>query len=199
MHFIQGIWYHKLYTMHFTLWMSNYAFNTMRFTQWISHYESYTTNLTHWISHHANYTISFTLCTSNNVLDFIKVNLYIYHYGRWFFSQNIFNCVFGGGICCIGSGSGVVFFFLSTNATTATSTTTTKTNDIPIHNNCIPSEKLKSQEYLDEINMWIMKQKFPINQKKTKTIILNFTYNYQFATRLSLNQENIEVWQKQSC
>ena len=38
-----------------------------------------------------------------------------------------------------------------------------------------------------------MKQKMLINQKKTKTMIFNFTDNYQFTTRLSLNQENIEV------
>ena len=66
-------------------------------------------------------------------------------------------------------------------------------NDIPIHNNFIPSEKLKSQEYLNEINSWTMKQKMLINQKKTKTMIFNFTDNYQFTTRLSLNKENIEV------
>ena len=32
-----------------------------------------------------------------------------------------------------------------------------------------------------------------INQKKTKTMIFNFTDNYQFTTRLTLNNENIEV------
>ena len=41
-------------------------------------------------------------------------------------------------------------------------------NDIPIHNNFIPPEKLKSQEYLDEINKWTVKQKMLINQKKPK-------------------------------
>ena len=45
-------------------------------------------------------------------------------------------------------------------------------NDIPIHNNFIPSEKLESQEYLDEINKWTIKQKMLINQKKTRTMIL---------------------------
>ena len=32
-----------------------------------------------------------------------------------------------------------------------------------------------------------------INQKKTKTMIFNFTHNYQFMTRLSLNGEYVEV------
>ena len=32
-----------------------------------------------------------------------------------------------------------------------------------------------------------------LNQKKTKFMIFNFTKNYQFTTRLSLNGENLEV------
>ena len=32
-----------------------------------------------------------------------------------------------------------------------------------------------------------------INQKKTKTMLFNFTHNYQFMTRLVLNGENVEV------
>jgi hypothetical protein len=66
-------------------------------------------------------------------------------------------------------------------------------NDLPIHNNFTPPEKLKSQEYLDEINKWTMKQKMLINQKKTKTMIFNFTDNYQFTTRLSLNQKILRL------
>ena len=36
-------------------------------------------------------------------------------------------------------------------------------------------------------------QKMLINEKKTKTIIFNYTDNYQFTTRLSINDKNIEV------
>ena len=32
-----------------------------------------------------------------------------------------------------------------------------------------------------------------INEKKTKTIIFNYTDNYQFTTRLRLNEQNVEV------
>ena len=32
-----------------------------------------------------------------------------------------------------------------------------------------------------------------INQKKTKTIVFNFTDNYQFTARLQLNGESVEV------
>ena len=32
-----------------------------------------------------------------------------------------------------------------------------------------------------------------INEKKTKTILFNFTKKYQFTTKLSLKEQNIEV------
>ena len=37
-----------------------------------------------------------------------------------------------------------------------------------------------------------------INQKKSKTMIFNFTHNYQFTTRLDLHGENVEVVMKRS-
>ena len=36
-----------------------------------------------------------------------------------------------------------------------------------------------------------------INQKKSKTMIFNFTHNYQFTTRLDLHGENVEVVDEQ--
>ena len=35
-----------------------------------------------------------------------------------------------------------------------------------------------------------------INEKKTKSMIINFTNNYQFTTRLLLNETNIEIVDK---
>ena len=69
-------------------------------------------------------------------------------------------------------------------------------NDIPCHNQFIPADKLKTQEYINEINNWTVKNQMLINQKKTKALLFNFTNNYQFTTRLSLNQENIEIVQQ---
>jgi hypothetical protein len=66
-------------------------------------------------------------------------------------------------------------------------------SDIPEHNQYIPPENLKSQEWLDMINEWTINQKMQINEKKTKTVIFNYTNNYQFTTRLSINDNNIEV------
>ena len=66
-------------------------------------------------------------------------------------------------------------------------------NDIPDHNLYISPENLKSQQFLDKINQWTIEHKMKITQKKTKTMIFNFTHNYQFMTRLSLNGEYVEV------
>ena len=66
-------------------------------------------------------------------------------------------------------------------------------NDIPEHGQFIEYSKLKSQDYLNMINEWTNKQKMIISQKKTKAMIINFTDNHQFTTRLQLKGENIEV------
>ena len=66
-------------------------------------------------------------------------------------------------------------------------------SDIPQHNQYIPAENLKSQNWLNSINDWTLNQKMLINEKKTKTMIFNYTDNYQFTTRLSINDEQIDV------
>ena len=40
-------------------------------------------------------------------------------------------------------------------------------NDIPNHGQFIDSKKLKSQDYLNQLNKWTKEQKMVINQKKT--------------------------------
>ena len=66
-------------------------------------------------------------------------------------------------------------------------------SDLPQHNQFIPAENLQSQEWLNQINQWTKNQKMKVNETKTKNIIFNFTKKYQFTTRLTLNDENIEV------
>ena len=65
--------------------------------------------------------------------------------------------------------------------------------DIPSHNQFIPADNLQSQVWLDTINEWTVNQQMLINEKKTKTIIFNYTDNYQFTTRLTINDQPIEV------
>ena len=66
-------------------------------------------------------------------------------------------------------------------------------SDINSHNQFIPAENLQSQGWLDNIDAWTENQKMMINTKKTKTMIFNFTKNFQFSTRLKIKNENIEV------
>lgn len=66
-------------------------------------------------------------------------------------------------------------------------------SDVPEHNQIIPAQFLKSQEYLNTIKKWTENQKMILNQRKTKAMVFNFTDKYQFSTRLKLNNENLEI------
>ena len=63
-------------------------------------------------------------------------------------------------------------------------------SDLPSHNQFIPAENLKSQEFLEKNQKWTEKQKMILNKKKTKVMIFNFTDKYKFTTRLQMNNEN---------
>ena len=66
-------------------------------------------------------------------------------------------------------------------------------SDVPTHNQFIQSSHLKSQENISKINQWTKNQKMQLNAKKTKNMIFNFTKNSQFATRMVLENENVET------
>ena len=66
-------------------------------------------------------------------------------------------------------------------------------SDIPEHNQFISPGNLQSQDWLDKIDQWTHDQKMMINVKKTKTMIFNYTDNYNFTTRMTVNNQNIEV------
>ena len=57
-------------------------------------------------------------------------------------------------------------------------------NDLPTHGQFVNSKELKSQVYLNEINRWTENQQMIISSKKTKAMVINFTNNFQFHTRL---------------
>jgi hypothetical protein len=66
-------------------------------------------------------------------------------------------------------------------------------SDIISNNQFISPSNLKSQDYLNEISDWTRNQKMVINQKKSKCMIFNYTKNYQFSTRLSIEGETLET------
>ena len=52
-------------------------------------------------------------------------------------------------------------------------------NNIPVHNQIIRGDKLKTQRYIEEISEWTDSNKMVLNVKKTKNMIINFTNNHQ--------------------
>ena len=66
-------------------------------------------------------------------------------------------------------------------------------SNIPSHNQFIPSEFLKTQKYLKDINEWTESKKMELNQKKTKSLIFNFTNDKQFTTNIKLKGETVEL------
>ena len=66
-------------------------------------------------------------------------------------------------------------------------------NNIPVHNQIIRADKLKSQQYIQEISDWTDRNKMVLNIKKTKNMIINFTNNYQFTTSLNIKGQSLDI------
>ena len=56
-------------------------------------------------------------------------------------------------------------------------------SDIPVHNQFIPAEYLKTKEYLEKIKDWTKKQKMILNQRKPKVMIFNYTDKYKLTPK----------------
>ena len=66
-------------------------------------------------------------------------------------------------------------------------------SDIATNQNYLPPENCKSQNYLNSVEQWTDSKLMKLNKEKTKVIIFNFTYNYQFSTRLYLENSLLEI------
>ena len=65
-------------------------------------------------------------------------------------------------------------------------------SDINIkHNQFLSKSNLKSQSYLNEIAAWTKSNQMKLNAEKSKFMIVNFTDNYQFNTRLMIENRNL--------
>ena len=69
-------------------------------------------------------------------------------------------------------------------------------SNVPSHNQIIPTEHLKSQQYLNWIENWTRNQKMKLNTNKTKNMIFNFSKKNKFSTQLSLKNEKIRINQR---
>ena len=65
-------------------------------------------------------------------------------------------------------------------------------SDIQTVNKYIPPENIKSQDYMNQISERTKNKKMLINSDKSKYMIINFTRNYQFNTRLKIEENPLE-------
>ena len=65
-------------------------------------------------------------------------------------------------------------------------------SDIGVHGQYIDGKQLLSQQYSDEINRWTNSRLMKLNEKKTQFMIINYTYDYQFNTRIHINETLLE-------
>ena len=66
-------------------------------------------------------------------------------------------------------------------------------SDIGIHQKYLPSSNFQSQGYLDQIERWTEDNKMRLNVEKSKIMIFNFTEDYQFSTRLFLENTLLDT------
>ena len=60
------------------------------------------------------------------------------------------------------------------------------------HNQYLPPENFKSQSNLDKISAWTKEKQMQLNIEKSKFMIFNFTENYQFNTKLCIENQPLE-------
>ena len=69
-------------------------------------------------------------------------------------------------------------------------------SDVPSHNQIIPNNNLKSQEYMTSICKWSDKMKMKLNPKKCTNMIFNFSQNHQFSTNIKVKEHVIQTVDK---
>ena len=66
-------------------------------------------------------------------------------------------------------------------------------SDVGIDQLFLPSENIQAQTHMDNICEWTDTNKMKLNEKKSKVMVINFTNNYQFATRIHMNGSILET------
>ena len=66
-------------------------------------------------------------------------------------------------------------------------------SDIGIDDHFLSPENSKSQDFLNKIQHWTNEKKMCLNKSKTKVMIFNYSHNYQFSTRLYIENELLEL------
>ena len=55
------------------------------------------------------------------------------------------------------------------------------------------NDKLKTQEYLNEIEAWTNRKKMVLNEKKTKCMVFNRSKRFQFTTDIQLKDKKLDI------
>ena len=66
-------------------------------------------------------------------------------------------------------------------------------SDIAVDELYLPAENIKSQDYMHQIESWTKSNKMKLNCQKIKVMIFNLTRNYQFSTRILLDNTLLEI------
>ena len=66
-------------------------------------------------------------------------------------------------------------------------------SDIGIDEKYLPSENFQSQESLNQIEKWTEENKMKLNVKKSNIMIFNFTLDFQFSSRLYLENKLLDT------
>ena len=69
-------------------------------------------------------------------------------------------------------------------------------SDIGSHNQFLPAENVNTQGYLNKISDWTDANLMKLNTDKSKYMLVNFTDNFQFSTRLALKDDLMEQVKK---
>ena len=70
-------------------------------------------------------------------------------------------------------------------------------SNMPSHNQFIPNDHLKTQEYINEISNWTDDNLMMLNAKKTKCLLVNNSKKYQFTTGLVMKDQVLEIVDKE--
>ena len=66
-------------------------------------------------------------------------------------------------------------------------------SDIGINQLFIAPGNIQSQHYMNQISNWTKENQMQLNNKKTKIMIFNFTHNYQFTTRIFIQESLLDI------
>ena len=66
-------------------------------------------------------------------------------------------------------------------------------SDIGVDDKYLSNENLNMQLYLDKLVQWSNDHQMKINPQKTKLMVINFSKKHQFATRVYLENQLLEI------